>query len=402
VRFFPGFFGWIAGAALLRWATMTDASSAKPRLIFITHEFAPFRGGAATFVEEAGRATAQIGSTVEIWAPDYAIANADNIGCEVVRLRSGGSLRWKQLLQLRRELAARRAQWQDATMVLASVGAHMAFMMLPVSTRVRARSVVSLLYGSEVLRFGRNPLWRWLAHGLYREVEGIVTISEFSRDLIGQSFLSSFRGTIEIAPCACSSDAARSVVGKKSNDGEIRILTLARIHPRKGQLDTARALGGLPPELRRQIVYQLGGKGDAKYLQQVGETCAGAGVAFEYLGEIKPELLAETYAQCDIFAMTSRRLPQSVEGFGITYLDAGFHGKPVVAYRSGGAEEAVLDERTGLLVPEGDVATLTKAFARLIADADLRKRLGNAGQANARGRNWNEAAKIFLRFSSEG
>ncbi len=192
----------------------------------------------------------------------------------------------------------------------------------------------------------------------------------------------------------------REVTAKRMDDGRLRVLTLARVHPRKGQLDTARALGRLPAEMRSRLIYQIGGTGDADYLKQIERACAATGLAFEYLGEIPPESLAETYAQCDLYAMTSRRLAQSVEGFGITYLEAGFHGKPVVGYRSGGAEEAVLDGKTGLLVDEGNLTALTNAFAELIADASLRERLGAAGREQARSRTWDAAAKVLSQFTN--
>ncbi len=119
-------------------------------------------------------------------------------------------------------------------------------------------------------------------------------------------------------------------------------------------------------------------------------------MAFEYLGEIAEDGLAAAYAQCDIYAMTSRVLAQSVEGFGITYLDAGFHGKPVVGYRSGGVAVAVLDGETGLLFEERNVAALTGAFERLIADKELRARLGAAGRGRSRRFGWDAAARAFL------
>lgn len=377
---------------------MTETRPAMPRLVFITHEFAPFRGGVATYVQEVGRALHQKGEPVEIWAPDYGKPPQNETGCLVIRLPAGGSLRWKHLLQFTRAIAARKTDLEQATVVLASVGAHMAFMLPVICGHLKTRSLVSLLHGSEVLRFGNNPFWRVLASRLYRRVDGIVTVSEFSRNLIQHSFLSSFRGTIEVAPCACSSDAMRSATTKKLDDGLIRIFTLARLHPRKGQLDTAMALGQLPPELRARVIYQIGGTGDTNYLEQVKRTCAEHGVAFEYLGEVKPESLSEAYAQCDIYAMTSRRLPRSVEGFGITYLDAGFHGKPVVAYRTGGAEEAVVDGQTGLLVEEGNLAALTDAFARLISDSTLREQLGANGRQHAMKFNWKSAAGAFSKF----
>src|SRR5207249_8219609 len=133
-------------------------------------------------------------------------------------------------------------------------------------------------------------------------------------------------------------------------------------------LDTAQALARLPRELRERIVYQAGGSGEAAYRRQVEKVCRTADIAFEYLGEVSPDCLAATYNRCDIYAMTSRTLPTSVEGFGITYLEAGFHGKPVVCYRSGGATEAVIDRETGLSVEEGDLPALTDAFRRLVTD----------------------------------
>ncbi len=180
------------------------------------------------------------------------------------------------------------------------------------------------------------------------------------------------------------------------HDGRIRVLTLARVHPRKGQLDTARALARLPAEFRSRIIYQIGGIGDASYLRQVEAVCREAGVSFEHLGQINPDTLAVTYHQCDICAMTSRSLPKSVEGFGISYLEAGFHGKPVVGYRSGGAVEAVVDGETGLLVNEGDVPALTDAFQRLLADSALRQRLGEGGRRHAARFSWDATARIVI------
>ena len=58
------------------------------------------------------------------------------------------------------------------------------------------------------------------------------------------------------------------------------------------------------------------------------------------------------------------------------------HGRPVVASAVGGLLDLVVDEETGLLVPPGDVGALREALRRLLADEELRARLG----ANARRR----------------
>ena len=142
-------------------------------------------------------------------------------------------------------------------------------------------------------------------------------------------------------------------------------------------------------------MYRLGGvRGETGYLERVEKVCRDAGVAFEYLGPLDSKLLSSTYEQCDIFAMTSRSLPRSVEGFGIAYLEAGFHGKPVVGYRSGGAAEAVVDGETGLLVEEGNITALAGAFQRLFTDAGLRQRLGEGGRRQAARFSWDATARI--------
>jgi glycogen(starch) synthase len=59
-------------------------------------------------------------------------------------------------------------------------------------------------------------------------------------------------------------------------------------------------------------------------------------------------------------------------------------GTPAVVTATGGLGEVVRDGVEGLLVPPGDVPALTEALDRLMADPELRRRLGAAGPARAR------------------
>jgi phosphatidylinositol alpha-1,6-mannosyltransferase len=375
---------------------MTQVRNTKSRIVIVTHEFAPFCGGVATYTEELAAALHRAGQDIEVWAPSYGgvVTNKEFV-FRVVRLPAGGSLRFRHLLRFAWQLTNRRKQLGDATVLLTSVGAHLAFMILVPLGCVKCRRLISVLHGSEVLRFQGSPIWRFWARRFFPRVDRVLTVSEFSKSLIEQSFLASLAGKIAIAPCACGTAATQPCAVARRVDGRIHILTLARVHPRKGQLDTAQALALLSPENRRRVMYRLGGvRGETGYLERVEKVCRDAGVAFEYLGPLDSKLLSSTYEQCDIFAMTSRSLPRSVEGFGIAYLEAGFHGKPVVGYRSGGAAEAVVDGETGLLVEEGNITALAGAFQRLFTDAGLRQRLGEGGRRQAARFSWDATARI--------
>ncbi len=104
--------------------------------------------------------------------------------------------------------------------------------------------------------------------------------------------------------------------------------------------------------------------------------------SIRFRGQIPVEALAAEFADADIGLQTSVFVPAEgqVEGVPNTILEAMATGLPMVATRHGGIPEAVLHERTGLLVEEHDVEGLAEALERLAADPALRRRYGIAGR----------------------
>jgi glycosyltransferase involved in cell wall biosynthesis len=96
-------------------------------------------------------------------------------------------------------------------------------------------------------------------------------------------------------------------------------------------------------------------------------------------GFVPHDELQELYARAAVVACPSRR-----EGFGVACLEAMAHGRPVVAGDVGGLRDLVVDGETGYLVPPRDVGALRVALERLLADRELRRRLGAAGRERAR------------------
>ncbi|MES1993910.1 MAG: glycosyltransferase [Pseudomonadota bacterium] len=88
--------------------------------------------------------------------------------------------------------------------------------------------------------------------------------------------------------------------------------------------------------------------------------------------------VADHLAALDLFVFPSRE-----EGLGSVLIDAMAQGLPIVASRVGGIPELIEDGQTGLLVPPGDASALAAALTRLVADAELRARLGAAARQAA-------------------
>ena len=410
--------GFRAGATILAQIlhTKTDKSPvscaeiARPDavpILLVTHEYAPFRGGVATYVRELARAAGRRHERVEVWTVDYRDRfkesrvpgdEREDTAVPVVRLPSDGRLTPAGLGRLARGLWRRRHRWNRAPVVLMSVGAQMVFFLLAfVPGLVDARRVVPFFHGSEILRFARSRFWRPLARRFYARAGGFGVTSLHVESLLRGSGLLPPGAAVTLAPCALPTafveQAGEPAVAREAEaGGEWRVLTVARLHPRKGQLDVARALGRLPAEMRARLVYQIVGVGAENYRRAVAAACRDAGVQVEFLGAVGDRRLAGVYAGATLYVQASRTLARSVEGFGITFLEASFHGCAVAAYRSGGVGEAVLDGETGLLVAEGDEAALAEAIRRLLEDGALRGRLGQRGREFARSFRWEDAA----------
>jgi glycosyltransferase involved in cell wall biosynthesis len=93
------------------------------------------------------------------------------------------------------------------------------------------------------------------------------------------------------------------------------------------------------------------------------------------LGVLDDQEKRDFFAGVDLFALPSRS-----DSFGLVLLEAWANGIPNVAYRAGGVADVIRHEEDGLLAPCGDVAALAEGLSWLIRDADLRRRLGRAGQ----------------------
>jgi glycosyltransferase involved in cell wall biosynthesis len=69
-----------------------------------------------------------------------------------------------------------------------------------------------------------------------------------------------------------------------------------------------------------------------------------------------------------------------LDAFPTVTLEAMASGRPIIGSRIGGIMDQIIDGETGFLVPPGDVAALSQAMARLIADSGLRQRMGEAAR----------------------
>jgi len=118
--------------------------------------------------------------------------------------------------------------------------------------------------------------------------------------------------------------------------------------------------------------------------------------AITFLNNIDDEKLIHYYQSADIFTMPNITLEDGdTEGFGLVFLEANACAKPVVGGQAGGAIEAIIHNKTGLLVDGYNVAEIAQSIQRIINDAPLHKNLSKQAYEYVQSATWQQKSKIF-------
>lgn len=372
------------------------------KVIIITQEFHPFRGGIATVAEEMAKAATKSGHSVEVWAQRTSHEPPKAWPFAVYRLPVDSGHGPINRLRLAVELIRQRHRLNESIVYLVEPGPMLAWMLVPSFCGISPFRLVLTFHGSEILRFHAHPLLRLLTRRLVRQAARIGTLARYTRQLLVDRFPDAESKTM-LTPGALRTDfTAGPCDSPKTDSGKLIVLTVGRLHPRKGQLLTLQALQALPASLRERVEYRLVGPSVAPAYERALHAAAAAqsGLTVRFLGNLPDNQLETAYNEADLFALTSVDHGKSVEGFGLVYLEASARGLPVVAHRVGGVGEAVDDGRTGLLVAPDQPAALTEAFRTLLENPDLRRRMGEAGPDWARRHTWTRAADLLFNDSS--
>lgn len=227
------------------------------------------------------------------------------------------------------------------------------------------RPFVVQLWGSDVALARRAP---WLAAPVLRRARLVICASSaLAADAraLGAHEVRVIPGGIDLPPAPGAAEEPPHV------------LYVGRLSPEKGVEALAAAVA--PGPGRAALPLEVVGDGPLRdRLPQA-------------LGFRPPAELGAFYARAAVVACPSLR-----EGFGMAALEAQAHGRPVVASATGGLLDIVEDGVTGLHVPPGDVAALRAALERLLGDAELRARMGEAARARVAERFSWEAATVAL------
>jgi phosphatidylinositol alpha-1,6-mannosyltransferase len=352
------------------------------RTLVLTPDFPPTPGGIQLLVHRVvSQASGLRCRVVTLDAAGADVFDGD-CGVEVRRMRALPAPRSASVLALNGAALAEAASFRPEVVL----SAHL--VMSPAAAAIRRLlrvPVVQYFYGMEI---GERPK---LARFAARNAHASIAISEYTRSLILAAGGPEER--IRLIHPGVDLPGGRAATERAERP---TVLTVSRMEERyKGHDVMVRAMSIVAarvPDAQWVVI------GDGPLRPAIAEQARAAGLGAEtvrFLGSVGHEERDAWLDRAHVFAMPSR-LPAgglAGEGFGIVYLEANAHGCPAVAGNVGGATDAVLDGRTGLLVDPEDHIAVGEALVELLEDASRRREMGAAGARHAAALAWPRVAE---------
>ncbi|MEA2065057.1 MAG: glycosyltransferase family 4 protein [Patescibacteria group bacterium] len=257
-------------------------------------------------------------------------------------------------------------------------------------------------HGMDIILPQKNLRKKWIAQKILKNSKIIVANSNFTKQELLKLKTDKNR-IITLYPCpnikSPASEKIKNDLIKKHNlKNKKIILSAARLVQRKG-FDMA--IKSIPQVIKKidNFVYIIAGKGE--YGDELKKMARNSNHSDKiiFVGKISDEELKAFYDLCDLYIMPSRNINGDAEGFGIVYLEAGSFGKPAIGGNSGGVSEAIIDNKTGILVNPESILEISEALIRLLKDKDLSDRFGRRARERIKNEfNWNQQVKKLKRF----
>lgn len=247
-----------------------------------------------------------------------------------------------------------------------------------------ARRIVGLTHGHEVWWAKLFP-FNLAIRKIGNSFDALTFLGSFTKDAM-KSAIGKRAELIQVAPGISTSlfkpgQKPAALMAKYQIEDRPTLICVGRLVHRKGQDKLIAAMPKIKEAIPNAQLLFVGSGPRAEYLQRA-ITKLDLAEDIKLLGRVKYEELPAHFLLGDVFVMPSRsRLSGlEVEGLGIVYLEASASGLPVIAGDSGGAPDAVIPNKTGLLVDGRDTESIATACIKLLSNPTLAKEFGKNGR----------------------
>ena len=255
------------------------------------------------------------------------------------------------------------------------------------------------LVGTYSIPSGRPWIERWLLRRALRRARGLPAISDYTRRRVEAD--ANVRQT-SVVPLAVRAEDFQRAEPPPREPG--LIVSVGESKPRKGFDLALEAFARLKSEgVAHRYVVVGPSDSSSPFVNQLRTRIRELELdRFVTLtGIVSENELVDWYHRARVVTMPYRLAGSDFDGFGLVLLEANACGTPVVSARDSGAEEPVIHDHNGLLVPPNDVPALTDALRGVLTDGSRWQALADGGRRRADAMTWRRSAQQLLDVYAE-
>ena len=257
-----------------------------------------------------------------------------------------------------------------------------------------ANKIIVLAHGQEYL--SSNKKYDLIKKSLTR-ANHIICSSKYTYDLIESLKITDTNKSIIPPTYSLEKINKRLEIKTFKSSNKVHIISITRLEERKGIIPVLKSLGALKKSKSlKPFIWDIFGIGDQK--DEIEEVIKALNLV-QYVklkGAITNKDKEYYLSIADLFIMPSYKVEKSIEGFGISYVEAAAYSIPSIAGQEGGVTDAVLDKKTGWCVNPMNQKQLSKVLLEAINNNKKRELLGR--QAQEEFLNSFVGEKVFRKF----
>lgn len=342
------------------------------KVIILTNEFFPFKGGIGRYCEEVINASKNK-YNITLVAPKYngSLTNQKIAEGIILNLFDGGQFKYWDFPKLIKKVMSIDFSCYDYVLV-----ADWPFWVaIEFVNKFIPRKKISfnlMLHGSEILnlRNGKASIFSKLLN-MFDQIESIYTNSEYTKRILLSNHSVPIGIPIEVTYLGVSQQAnnANKKYCERYLSENFSLLSVGRLDDRKGYDYAIKAISLLEDSVKEKITYTIVGNGTQSYKEHLINLARNNNVKLEILSGLDDKQLENTYAEANLFLLTAKENNKKIEGFGLVFLEAAKNGVPSLATDVGAISEVVINGITGIVVPE-NIINISEAILKCYNNRD--------------------------------
>jgi phosphatidyl-myo-inositol dimannoside synthase len=189
-------------------------------------------------------------------------------------------------------------------------------------------------------------------------------------------------------------DSAKNFAKAKYNNKNPKLITIARLDGRKSHRNILMTIKNLLPKFPKLKYISIGDGDEKNNLEKLKKELK-LEKEVEFIFKSSEQEKLALLEESDVFVMPSVIYKRSIEGFGISFIEAASYGKPSVGGIFGGEADAIIDGKTGYLCDGNDLNLLYEILIKTLENNNF-KDLGNNALEFSKNFSWNKIIRKYI------